>query len=184
MIGSLMYIAVMTRPDISYAVSTLSQYLEMPHTTHLTAVRRVFAYLSGTKDLKLVLGGKDPGLIGFSDADWASNLHRHSISGLALFVGCGTVSWSAKKQHLITLSSTELEYVALTHASKEVIWVHKLLRELSFFISYTLPVRVQLIFQRIQSFMLEQSISTCTFTLFVKLSLKVISRFSIALPTR
>jgi cytochrome c oxidase assembly factor CtaG len=64
MIGSLMYIAVMTRPDIAYAVSTLSQY---------------------------------------TDADWASNLHRHSISGFAFFVGCGAVSWSAKKQHIITL---------------------------------------------------------------------------------
>jgi hypothetical protein len=134
-----MYVTVMTRPDIAYAVSTLSQYMESPHTTHLTAVKRVFAYLLGTKNLKLVLGGKDPGVLGFSDADWASNLHRHSISGFAFFVGCGAVSWSAKKQHIITLSSTESEYVALTNASKEVIWIHKLLRELPFLITHSLP---------------------------------------------
>jgi hypothetical protein len=139
MIGSLMYVAVMTRPDIAYAVSTLSQYMEAPHTTHLVAVKHVFTYLLGTKDLKLVLGGKDPGVLGFSDADWASSIHRHSISGFALFVGCGAVSWSAKKQHLITLSSMESEYVALTNASKEIIWTHKLLHELSFLITHSLP---------------------------------------------
>jgi hypothetical protein len=89
----------MTRPDIAYAVSTLSQYMESPHTTHLAAVKRIFAYLSGTKNLKLVLGGKEPGIIGFTDTNWASNLYRHSISGFVLFVSCGITSWSAKKQH-------------------------------------------------------------------------------------
>ena len=87
-----MYVAIMTHPDVAYAVSTLSQYMESPHTTHLTAVKRVLAYLSEIKDLKLVLGGKDPSVLGFSDADWASNLHRHSISGFAFFVGCGIIS--------------------------------------------------------------------------------------------
>jgi hypothetical protein len=139
MIGSLMYVAVMTRPDISYAISTLSQHMEAPRTTHLVAVKRVFAYLSGTRQLKLVLGDKNPRIIGFSDADWASNTHRFSISGFTFFVGAGIVSWSAKKQHLITISSTESEYVALTYASKEIIWVHKLLNELSFLFAHSLP---------------------------------------------
>jgi hypothetical protein len=139
MIGSLMYLAVMTRPDISFAVSTLSQYLDTPRTTHLNAVRRIFRYLSGTKRLKLILGGKVSNVVGFSDADWASHMHRHSISGFAFFVGQGAVSWSAKKQPIITLSSTESEYVALTHSSKEIIWLHKLLKELSFIYSLSLP---------------------------------------------
>jgi hypothetical protein len=116
--------------------------MESPHTTHLAAVKCVFAYLSGMKNLKLVLGGKEPGIIGFTDADWASNLHCHSISSFAVFVGCGITSWSAKKQHLVTLSSTESEYVALTNASKEVIWIHKLLHELPFLITHSgsLPI--------------------------------------------
>ena len=134
-----MYLAIMTRPDISFAVNTLSQYLDAPRTTHLIAVRCIFHYLLGTKHLKLVLGGKSHNIVGFSDADWASHLHRHSISGFAFFVGQGVVSWSAKKQPIITLSSTESEYVALTHASKDIIWLHKLLKELSFLHPLSLP---------------------------------------------
>ena len=131
MIGSLMYAAVMTRPDIAFAVSTLSQYLNSPHTTHIQAVTRVFRYLSSTKDRKLVLGGSHSTLIGYSDADWGSQNHRHSISGFAFFIGGGVISWSSKKQPIITLSSTEAEYVALTHSSKDIIWIQKLLTELS-----------------------------------------------------
>jgi hypothetical protein len=138
MIGSLMYCATMTRPDIAYAVSMLSQFLESPRTTHLKAVKRVFCYLLGTKHLKLVLGGNAT-IAGFSDADWASQRHRHSISGYAYFVGLGTISWSAKKQPIITLSSTEAEYVALTHAAKDILWIHKLLKEFSFLHNLSLP---------------------------------------------
>ena len=128
----------MTRPDIAYAVSMLSQFLETPRTTHLKATKRVLCYLSGTRHLKLVLGGNST-VAGFSDADWASHLHRHSISGFTYFVGLGAVSWSAKKQPIITLSSTEAEYVALTHAVKDIIWIHKLLKDLSFLHSLSLP---------------------------------------------
>jgi hypothetical protein len=84
-IGSLMYLSVMTRPDITYAVSTLSRHLENPSTTHLEFSRRVIRYLKGTKDLCLVLGGCTPFLCGYSDADWASDLDRRSISGLHSF---------------------------------------------------------------------------------------------------
>ncbi len=138
MIGSLMYCATMTRPDIAYAVSMLSQFLESPRTTHLKAVKRVFCYLLGTKHLKLILGGNTT-IAGFSDADWASQHHRHSISGFAYFVGLGTISWSAKKQPIITLSSTEAEYVALTHAAKDILWIHKILKEFSFLHNLSLP---------------------------------------------
>jgi hypothetical protein len=95
--------------------------------------------LSGTKGLKLVLGGSDKSIIGYTDSDWASQIHRHSISGFAFFVGNGVVSWSSKKQPIITLSSTEAEYVALTHASKDIIWIQKLLKDFSSIFSYSLP---------------------------------------------
>jgi hypothetical protein len=134
-----MYAAVMTCPDIAFAVSTLSQYLDAPRTTHFHAVTRVFHYLSGTKDLKLVLGGSDTTIVGYSDSDWASQIHRHSISGFAFFVGKGVVSWSSKKQPIITLSSTEAEYVALTHSSKDIIWIQKLLKEFSSIFPSSLP---------------------------------------------
>jgi hypothetical protein len=139
MIGCLMYAAVMTRPDIAFAVSNLSQYLDAPRTTHLHAVTRVFRYLSGTKELKLVLGGSDTTIVGYSDSDWASQIHRHSISGFAFFVGKGVVSWSSKKQPIITLSSTEAEYVALTHSSKDIIWIQKLLNEFSSIFHFSFP---------------------------------------------
>ena len=139
MIGCLMYTAVMTHPDISFAVSSLSQYLDTPCTTHLQAVIRVFHYLSGTKNLKLTLGGLNTMITGYLDSDWASQTHCHSISRFAFFIGMGIVSWSSKKQLIITLSSTEAEYVALTHSSNDIIWIHKLLAKFSTIFPTTLP---------------------------------------------
>ena len=137
-IGSLMYCATITRPDITYAVSMLSQFLKTPQTTHLKAPKCVLRYLSSTKHLKLILGGNST-VAGFSDADWASHLHRHSILGFSYFVGLGAVSWSAKKQPIITLTSTEAEYVTFTHAAKDIIWIHKVLKDFSFLHSLSLP---------------------------------------------
>ena len=70
----------------------------------------------------------------YSDADWASQVHRHSILGFAIFHGCGVVSWSSKKQLIVTLLSTESEYVALMHVMKDLLWHHKLHNELSPFL--------------------------------------------------
>jgi hypothetical protein len=136
MIESLMYCVTMMHPNITFAVSTLSQFLKTPHTTHLKAVKCIFCYLLGTKHFKLVW---NMAVAGFSDADWTSQCHCHSISGFAFFVGLSTISWSAKKQPIISLSSTEAEYVALTHTSKDISWIHKILKEFSFFHSLSLP---------------------------------------------
>lgn len=111
-IGRLMYASLATRPDISYAMLTLSRYMQEPRTTHWHATLRVFKYLKGTRDYSLTLGGRNTHVTGYSDADWAQQMHRHSISGYAFFIGSGIVSWSSKKQPVITLSSTESEYVA------------------------------------------------------------------------
>ena len=135
MIGSLMYLSVMTHPDITFAVSTLSQYLESPTTIHFIAVKHVIRYLKGTKHLCLTISGYKIDLSGYSNADWASQLHRHSISGFTFFLGSGAISWSSKKQPIVTLSSTESEYVSLTHSAKDIIWIQKLLFEFSPIIS-------------------------------------------------
>ena len=137
--GCLMYAAVMTQLDITFAVSNSSHYLDAPCTTHLHAKTRVFRYLSGTKDYKLVLGGPDTTIVSYSDSDWASQMHRHSISGFAFFIGKGVVSQTSKKQPIITLSSTEAEYVVLTHASKDIIWIQKLLKDFSSIFTLSLP---------------------------------------------
>ena len=129
-IGSLMYAAVATRPDIAFAVSTLSQFLENPGEAHWEAVKRVFRYLAGTKELALTYGGEHFDLLGYTDADGASQEHRHAISGHAFLVDGGAVSWSSRKQELVTLSTAEAEYVAATHAAKEAIWLRRLVGDL------------------------------------------------------
>src|SRR5215471_9169572 len=71
----------------------------------------------------------DEDLVGYSDADWASQLDRHSISGYAYLIGGGAISWSSKKQPVVALSSTEAEFIARTHAAKEAQWLRNLLGE-------------------------------------------------------
>jgi hypothetical protein len=129
-VGSLNWAAVGTRPDISFVVGVLSQYLENPGRVHWEAVKRVFRYLQGTKDWRLTYGGEARGIMGFTDADGASQEHRRAISGSVILIDGGAVSWSSKKQELVTLSTTEAEYVATTHAAKEIIWFRRLLGEI------------------------------------------------------
>ena len=129
-IGSLMYAAIATRPDITFAVSSLSRFLNDPGDAHWEAVKRIFRYLIGTKDLKLTFGGERHDLEGFTDADGGTQEDRRAISGYCFLVDGGAVSWTAKKQELVTLSTAEAEYVAATHAAKKAKWLHKLLGEL------------------------------------------------------
>jgi Reverse transcriptase (RNA-dependent DNA polymerase)/gag-polypeptide of LTR copia-type/GAG-pre-integrase domain len=129
-VGSLMYAAMGTRPDIAFATSTVAQFSNNPGWTHWEAVKRIFRYLLGTKKLELVYGGDRRGLVGYVDADGASQDHRRAISGYVFMIDGGAVSWSSKKQELVTLSTAEAEYVAQTHAAKEAIWLRGLLTEL------------------------------------------------------
>jgi hypothetical protein len=133
-IGSLMYAAHATRPDILYAVITLAQYTKNPSPIHWTAVKRIFRYLKGTVDYKLTYGGRDQKwnseVTQYVDSDWASNQHRKSISGYVFTLAGGAIAWSSKKQTTTALSSTEAEYVAAVHATKQVLWQGYLLDEL------------------------------------------------------
>ena len=129
-IGSLMYAAVATRPDITFAVSTLSQFLENLGEAHWQAVKRVFRYLAGTINVALTYGGERHDVHGFTDADGASQEHRRAISGYAFIMDGGAISWSSRKQELVTLSTAEAEYVAATHAAKECIWLRRLTGEI------------------------------------------------------
>jgi hypothetical protein len=129
-VGSLMYAAMGTRPDIAFATSTVAQFSENPGWMHWEAVKRIFRYLLGTQKLELVYGGERRGLVGYVDADGASQEHRRAISGYVFLVDGGAVSWSSKKQELVTLSTTEAEYVAATHAAKEAIWLRRLIGEI------------------------------------------------------
>ena len=133
-VGSLMYAALGTRPDISFAVSLLSTFNAKPRTRHLTAAKRVLRYLKKTKELKLVytktsdIYTKTSGnLHGFVDSDWAKSKDRKSIGGYVFVLGNAAISWSSKKQTLVTLSTKEAEYTAFTEASREALWLRQLL---------------------------------------------------------
>jgi hypothetical protein len=80
------------------------------------------------------------GLEGFTDADGASQEHRHAILGHVMLIDGGAVSWSSKKQELVTLSTMEAEHVAATHATKEVIWLCRLIREIFHLLSHPTPL--------------------------------------------
>jgi hypothetical protein len=129
-IGSLMYASVATRPDITYAVSALSRFLDNPGDIHWEAAKRVLRYLSGTRDFTLTYGEERHDLIGYTDADGASHEHRHAISGYAFLIDGAAVSWQSRKQEIVTLSTAEAEYVATTHAAKEATWLRRLIFEL------------------------------------------------------
>jgi hypothetical protein len=124
-VGSLMYAMVCTRPDIAHAVGVLSRYMSKPGKEHWTTVKRVFRYLCGTTNYGLCYQGR-PGLDrvvdihGFVDADWVGDLdRRRSTSGYVFNLFGGEISWMSKRQVVVALSTTKVEYMAATHASKE-----------------------------------------------------------------
>ena len=129
-IGSILWPAMISRPDITFAVGILAQFIQNPAEVYWEALKRVISYLSSTKDLWLTFGGHDANRVcTFCDANWASQTHCHSISRYSFPFGDGAVSWSSKKQYIIALSSTEAEYIALTHAAKEALWLRAFLTE-------------------------------------------------------
>jgi hypothetical protein len=128
-LGSLMYLAVGTRPDIAFAVSTLAQFADNPGWAHWEGVKRIYRYLLGTKKWALTFGTTKNGLVGYTDADGASQEHRRAITGFALLVDGGAILWGSRKQELVTLSTAEAEYVAATHTAKEILWIRRLISE-------------------------------------------------------
>ena len=129
-IGSVLWATVILRLDTAYAVGVLSQFIQNPGPAHWEGVKRVISYLLSMKGLWLTFGGKKDMLLeGYSDLDWASQKHCHSILGFSFHYGQGTISWSLKKQAVIALLSTKAEYVAQTHAAKEAMWLKTFINE-------------------------------------------------------
>ena len=130
-VGKLMYFYVATGPQVGFIVRILAQFMANPGRAHWEALKRVIRYLKGVKDYWLTLGTTDDGLEGFTDADFASQTDRHSISGYVFRYHGGAVSWSSKKQSVIALSTTEAEYIASTHAAQEAVWLRRLIDEIA-----------------------------------------------------
>lgn len=128
-VGSLMYAMLGSRPEIAYAVPKVSQYSTNPNSTHWTAVKRIFRYLAGTRNRGLYCSHQGTGA-GFTDADWAGGDDRKSIGGYTFLLNGAAICWNSKKQSTVALSSTEAEYMALTQAVKESIWLLAILQDL------------------------------------------------------
>lgn len=132
LIGSLLYLSISTRPDISYAVNKLSQFNVNPHSEHWSAAKHILRYLSSTRNMKLTYRKTTKKLEGYADADWAGNCDRKSQSGYSFILANSAVVWETHKQKSVALSSTEAEYVALSNASKEAVYLKNLLTDIGF----------------------------------------------------
>lgn len=129
--GSLMYLTA-TRPDIVYAVSLISRFMENPKSTHLQAAKRILRYVQGTIGYGIIYKkSEDFKLTGYTDSDWAGSADdRKSTSGYVFHLGSGVVSWASKKQPIVSLSSAEAEYIAATTATCQAIWMRRILKDL------------------------------------------------------
>ncbi|KAH9646728.1 retrovirus-related pol polyprotein from transposon RE1 [Citrus sinensis] len=130
-VGSLQYV-ILTRPEIAFSVNKLSQFLTAPSVFHWQACKRVLRYLQLTANygLQFYHTGKLT-LTAFSDADWGSDLDdRKSIGGYCVYLGNNLISWSSKKQQIVSRSTAESEYRALALTTSEVLWITYLFKEL------------------------------------------------------
>jgi transposase InsO family protein len=134
MIGSLRYLCN-SRPDICYAVSVISKFMNSPKKSHMTAAKRILRYVKGTLKLGLLFptGSNDDSveLKSYSDSDWGGDkTDRRSTSGYVMIFNNVAVAWSTKKQPVTALSTCEAEYIAGTFATCQMIWLDSVLKEL------------------------------------------------------
>jgi hypothetical protein len=127
-----MWLAVATRPDITYTVGCLSSFIDCYRPEHWEAAIRVLHYLKGTRTHTLTLGGT--GLLmltGYSDSDYTNCINTsRSIGGYCFALGSGMVSWSSKKQPMVAGSSCYAEYIALHDAAHKIVFLRQLLKGL------------------------------------------------------
>ena len=128
-VGALNWAALATRPDIAFAVATVARFAANPRPAHWEAMKWIFHYLSGTRDLWLMYGEANTPLEGYADADGSMAENCRTISGYAFLIDSGTISWSLKQQEIVSLSTTESEYVTVMHGGKEALWLRSLISE-------------------------------------------------------
>lgn len=132
LVGSMMYLAVCTRPDISFAIGNVSRYMEAPSVVHENALKRILKYIKGTIYHGILYNSNgEYGLCGYSDSDYAGDVEtRRSTSGNAFLFNNGIISWSSERQKCVSVSTTEAEYVAASNGIKELVWLRRLFDEL------------------------------------------------------
>ena len=126
-VGALNWAALAMCPDIVFVVAIVACFAANPGPTHWEAVKRIFRYLLGTRNLWLTYGKTNTPLKGYADADGSMAEDCHAISGYAFLIDSGAVSWSSKWQEIVSLSTTESEYVVATHGGKEALWLRNLI---------------------------------------------------------
>lgn len=133
-IGSLMFLSIGTRPDITFSVSYVSRFMEKPSEIHVTAVKRIMKYLRGTSDYGILFTNSkrnDFRFHSYSDADFAMDLvNRKSTSGSVFSLGSSVISWSSELQRCTALSTMESEYIAASETSRELVWLRRLIHQL------------------------------------------------------
>ena len=131
LVGKLIYLTI-TRPDITYAVSLVSQFMHAPNSYHFQLVKRILRYLKGSITRGILMKKHNHFTIeGYTDSDWAGNaIDRKSTTGFCTFVGGNLVTWKSKKQSVVARSSAEAEYRAMASTACEILWLKILLSDL------------------------------------------------------
>lgn len=143
MIGSLLYILLNTRPDIAAAICILSQKICSPSREDLNELKRVLKYLIGTTNFKLPLYSVDSNhnLLAYSDANFAEDRNtRKSNTGYIFKFNGGIIDWSCTKQKLVTLSSTEAEFIALCETIKQATWIKHILSDINKYQQHSIQI--------------------------------------------
>jgi hypothetical protein len=141
LVGSLVYLTI-TRPDISYVVHQVSQFMAAPCTTHFSAVLRILCYLKGTLFHGLYFSSQSSlQLHAYTNADWEGDLiDRRSTVGYCFILGTSVISWQSKKQNVVACSNIEAKYRALVDTTLELLWLRWLLQDMGVSLSSATPV--------------------------------------------
>jgi len=133
LVGKLIYLTI-TRPDISFVVGVVSQFMQSPHVDHWNVVMRILRYVKKAPGQGLLYEDKgNTQVFGYCDADWAGcPMDRRSTSGYCVFIGGNLISWKSKKQTVVARSSAEAEYRSMAMVTCELMWIKQFLQELKF----------------------------------------------------
>ena len=146
MVGSVNYLATISRPDISFATGRAARYMLNPSDEHMKELHRLYAYLKGTMNLGLMFKTQSKESIqAMVDSDWGNYPDTSRSTGGWIFTLTGSpVSWSSKRQATVALSSYKAEYMAASKATKEAIWMRNLVQEfqLPMFNNLKIPITI------------------------------------------
>lgn len=135
LMGSIMYVACSTRPNIAYTTNTLCGFTANPSMAHWSATKRLLRYLKGTKDVSITYEASEKDknkLYVYSDANFANKANSISVTGYATILNGAAIMWCSQRQKVVALLTTEAEYMAMASASREIMWLRNLLKELGY----------------------------------------------------